>query len=802
MYLVGVVPGPRKLKEGEINHYLDLVVDDFTPFWNPGVSFKSTGLDNGPTLCLAAIIPIICDALGAREVSGFPSINSMQFCIFCHLPLYEVENFDFTKWSKRTCAEHKALAEAWRSADGATRLTMQKTSHPARYTSLLRLPYFDPVRFTTIDTMHLLYLGLFQRHCRQIWGMDVKLEDGDGSRRGHGSTPLPPSDEDIEAGRLILVSGRVERFYSCKIKKDVLYQLCEENGLRTGGKKRDLIQELKAFVSLDLRDMPAIMEKVKLDFRVTESHLAKDMSLKKCPNDPLKLMCYLRGLKFEHASPLETLAAARQNLTRKDEEATASVGNAPTLAESVTPNSQISKPKPKPTRPKSAVLGSGVLNSYVVDRQNMVLPSWITAPPAKAGHAEHGKMSADQWRVFCTVNLPITLIRIWSFRGSEPRWLQMLLNFLDMVIAVEIASLVVTSPTLITQYEVLMHRYLESLKSVYKDAPIVQNHHTAMHVGDVMRDFGPTPGFRAYATERFNYILQRVKTNRHELGEIKMTMTRSVSRASNLLGLLENPSAVPKSMSETVSRILKGDQRGTRVNDVAVSTPGDIQDIPRHRNPTRKQSQLDDNLLEHLTEYLNSNKSHGSHFVPYHRRQKQPSDIYLHPHATFLRLLVVEGISYRPSENSMGSSQVLVNQDGRSNRPALIQAIFRHSRHSSDGIIEETFLAVRFLKSLTQREQDMDPYRKANKHYGPDVCPFKDVFGSIWRAGLEDIAIVRPSQLICHFAWTMMSVQSIPGPCVHAQPLNRVRLCPFCTLFGAWLVADSLGALFLVEITV
>jgi hypothetical protein len=249
MYLVGVVPGPNKPKEGELNHYLDLVVEDFKPFWNSGVVYTSTALHRNAMLCHAAIVSIICDALGAREVSGFPTITSAQFCIYCSLPLSDIENFDSETWTKRTCEEHKKLAEEWRTAKLSSRLELQKMSHPARYTSLLGLPYFDPVRHTLIDTMHLLYLGLFERHCRSVWGMNVKFADGDGTRRGSGVVPSLPVPEDMDAGRLILLSSKPEDFYRRSLKKDVLYYLCEENGLRTGGKKRDLISQLKEFVS-------------------------------------------------------------------------------------------------------------------------------------------------------------------------------------------------------------------------------------------------------------------------------------------------------------------------------------------------------------------------------------------------------------------------------------------------------------------------------------------------------------------------------------------------------------------------
>ena len=41
-----------------------------------------------------------------------------------------------------------------------------------RWSELTRLPYWDPFRHGIVDPMHNLFLGIAQRHCRYIWGMD------------------------------------------------------------------------------------------------------------------------------------------------------------------------------------------------------------------------------------------------------------------------------------------------------------------------------------------------------------------------------------------------------------------------------------------------------------------------------------------------------------------------------------------------------------------------------------------------------------------------------------------------------
>lgn len=90
----------------------------------------------------------------------------------------------------------------------------------------------------------------------------------------------------------------------------------------------------------------------------------------------------------------------------------------------------------------------------------------------------------------------------------------MLSNFLDLVTAVEIAGLMVTSPSHIDAYETAMTRYLVMMKKLYKEAVVAPNHHFALHIAEFLRLWGPTAGYRGFGFERFNYFLQRIKTNK------------------------------------------------------------------------------------------------------------------------------------------------------------------------------------------------------------------------------------------------------------------------------------------------
>jgi hypothetical protein len=73
--------------------------------------------------------------------------------LFCYLADFVI-GFDARdgETHRRQCFEYKALETDEERAE-----YFQK--HGVRWTELVRLPYFDPVRFTVIDPMHNLLLG-------------------------------------------------------------------------------------------------------------------------------------------------------------------------------------------------------------------------------------------------------------------------------------------------------------------------------------------------------------------------------------------------------------------------------------------------------------------------------------------------------------------------------------------------------------------------------------------------------------------------------------------------------------------
>lgn len=227
MYLVGVIPGPSEPSLDQINHMLKPLVDDLLQFWSRGIFYPRTPRHPAGRRIHIAMIPLVCDLPAARQMGGFASYGCIHFCSMCTLRLREIDNTDVTNWTRRTGEEHRRRAEEWKDAGSKEREKLF-IKHGVRYSELLRLPYWDPVLFTLVDSMHAFFLIDLRRHCRDVWGMDVKLADGDGSWVDPGpQAPSAPSDLDIRLAWRRLET-QSEKILNTRTSLSILQHLCRE----------------------------------------------------------------------------------------------------------------------------------------------------------------------------------------------------------------------------------------------------------------------------------------------------------------------------------------------------------------------------------------------------------------------------------------------------------------------------------------------------------------------------------------------------------------------------------------------
>jgi hypothetical protein len=166
---------------------------------------------------------------------------------------------------------------------------------------------------------------------------------------------------------------------------------------------------------------------------------------------------------------------------------------------------------PPPSVRDGAVLGNDVMKEVWADMERTQLPSWIGYAPQNWGTSERGKLSADQYRIICTIHLPITLIRLWE--GETGRKKDLIENFMHLVNAVTIANMRVSSRNQIEAYNKHIFRYVEGLKTLFPSHKLRPVVHAALHIGDIMELFGPVHSHSAPFYERFINFLHRVNTN-------------------------------------------------------------------------------------------------------------------------------------------------------------------------------------------------------------------------------------------------------------------------------------------------
>ncbi|GBC44610.2 uncharacterized protein LOC105342819 [Rhizophagus irregularis DAOM 181602=DAOM 197198] len=159
LLLLGMLLGPNEVSLHKINHYLAPIVNELTSLWE-GIILNRTYEHQLGKKIRAALIMVSCDIPAARKICGH--VSALVSCHRCQKKAnYEnhQHNFagmgDMEDWFVASDSnEHlqNALGWRWYNSDASRKRFVKQTG--VRWSELLRLPYFDPIRFTIIDPMH------------------------------------------------------------------------------------------------------------------------------------------------------------------------------------------------------------------------------------------------------------------------------------------------------------------------------------------------------------------------------------------------------------------------------------------------------------------------------------------------------------------------------------------------------------------------------------------------------------------------------------------------------------------------
>jgi hypothetical protein len=181
MLILGLLPGPAEVKLHHINHYLAPIVDVLLELWH-GYDLPVLSKHPGKRIRLA-IICCSSDIPAARKLCGH--ISALAGCHRCYKHATKSDdddqraNFggfdDIGEWFReRNLNEHRHNAEGWLNCTSSEERKRHVSDTHVRWSEMLRLPYFDPIRYLVVDPMHCLFLGIARWIVKKLW-VDIKF---------------------------------------------------------------------------------------------------------------------------------------------------------------------------------------------------------------------------------------------------------------------------------------------------------------------------------------------------------------------------------------------------------------------------------------------------------------------------------------------------------------------------------------------------------------------------------------------------------------------------------------------------
>ena len=170
--LAGVIPGPNEPKR-DINTFLDPLVKELTDLWrgvNMNVHSSST-LKN----IRCALICVTCDIPASRKVAGFLGHMATLGCSKClkefqgNVGSKTYSGFNRLLWTPRKNELHRSAVQSISQCSNKTKRQKMESEYGCRYSALLKLPYFDPIRMVSLDPMHNLFLGTAKYVMKNLW---------------------------------------------------------------------------------------------------------------------------------------------------------------------------------------------------------------------------------------------------------------------------------------------------------------------------------------------------------------------------------------------------------------------------------------------------------------------------------------------------------------------------------------------------------------------------------------------------------------------------------------------------------
>ncbi|KAF8205250.1 hypothetical protein K438DRAFT_1579669 [Mycena galopus ATCC 62051] len=160
-------------------------------------------------------------------------------------------------------------------------------------------------------------------------------------------------------------------------------------------------------------------------------------------------------------------------------------------------------------------------------------PTWVPRLPGNLGEKKHGKLKADQFLTLFSAILPLVLPEI-KFDDDPARHEAMLQSFCSVVGCTNIVASFKTSNSAADEFMNKYSNYFSSIQNLFPDVNTLPTHHNAMHIPDILKNWGPLASQNEFMGERINGMLQKIKTNDH-FYDMDYTRLRHFARLGRLL---------------------------------------------------------------------------------------------------------------------------------------------------------------------------------------------------------------------------------------------------------------------------
>ncbi|KAJ7770251.1 hypothetical protein DFH07DRAFT_954069 [Mycena maculata] len=644
-----------------------------------------------------------------------------------------IEEFNRTKWAQRSHKQHLKDAHAWRDATTLVEQKKLATLNGVKFSELLELPYWKAVRYALVEAMHVLDLDITQRHVRDLFRIDLEVDGGDGSEPRVERPPRPTPERTAHVLELFHAHHDKPDLLQVLLKNDwvdfkTLWHICNDRDLRVASNTRQrpwLILRVKKWID---------------ENRITREELLAPRPAKQ-ENDLLNELVLTAEQKIRNSARTSPLMDEAQiEICIKTSKALYRGTKFSSIEE------EKSTLPPEAVVNRGPVLGYDVMGAIWADMAKTILPSWVGAAPKNWGTAKRGKLSADHWRTIFTIHLPITLI--WLWRDETGRKPLLLANMLQLVVAILTANLQTTNAEAADVYDHCYTSYMTEVATLFKENNITPSQHSAFHIGQNLREFGPQHPRSAHHYERYIHHLQRQNTN-GKFGEIEDTFLHSTQRMANIKALITDNLRIRSTVSEALEvfdRQSSRVSRGIRLVQILDPTDSDFDLASRSR-----WSALSVMERQLLRTYLSS-KHPGFNLADWEAS------------AIIMDQISLNGARYAKKDvlKYDEDSHIIFRQPTTNQvSPGKILNIFEHWHTAADALeTKTTYLVVQRFQVTDLGLGRQDPYQKHPK-----------VFGYLAGAVVA-VDLIETAHVQCHFALTPIEFNGLK--LIHVFPLNRV----------------------------